>query len=151
MFFNLHISTKNYNSIKRFLNFFSNQIFVKKLNLIVSKQVFVNKTQKSVFTILKSPHVNKSAQEHFTYYLYSKQFKLQSYQSFSVLILIKILNYYLFPDVNVKIELFNQQSRFKHNMINKINSDNFCIMKPKSNLQIYINVLNNYGKLKLKT
>ena len=150
MFFNLHISTKNYNSIKRFLNFFSDQIFIKRLNLIIFKQTFVNKTQKSFFTVLKSPHVNKSAQEHFVYCLYSKQFKLQSYQSFSVLILIKILNYYLFPDVNFKIELFNQQFKFKNNITNKINSDNFCLLKTKSSLQIYINVLNNYGKLNLK-
>ncbi len=150
MFFNLYISTKNYNSIKRFLNFFSNKIFIKKLNLIIFKQVFVNKTQKSFFTVLKSPHVNKSAQEHFIYCLYNKQFKVQSYQSFLVLILIKILNYYLFPDVKFKIEFSSQQFKFKHNIKNKINSDNFGLLKTESSLQIYINILNSYGKLNLK-
>lgn len=150
MFFNLYISTKNYNSIKRFLNFFSNKIFIKKLNLIVFKQIFVNKTQKSSFTVLKSPHVNKSAQEHFIYCLYNKQFKVQSYQSFLVLILIKILNYYLFPDVKFKIELSSQQFKFKHNIKNKINSDNFGLLKTESSLQTYINILNSYGKLNLK-
>ena len=105
------------------------------------------KTQTSIFTVLKSPHVNKTAQEHFKQCLYTKQFKIQSSQNFLFLILMKTLSYYLFSDINFKIELLIQKIKIKQNMKNKINPDNFYKLNNKLNLQIYVKLLNNYGKL----
>lgn len=151
MFVIIHISTKNHNSLKKLLNFFSSKFFIKKLNLVISKQMFINKRQESFFTVLKSPHVNKSAQEHFKYCLYIRQFKVQSYQSFLILILLKILKHCLFSDINFKIDLLIQKFKFRQNIKNKINPDNFCLFKTKLSLLVYINLLNNYGRLNLKT
>ena len=151
MFINIHISSKNYNSIKKFLNLFSNTIFVKKLNLAISKQTFVNKKEKSFFTVLKSPHVNKSAQERFEYCLYSKQLKIYSCQNLLFLILIKALKTRLFSDIKLKIKILVQKSKFKHKIKNKINPDNFSLSNNNLGLQTYIHIWNNYGKLNLKT
>ncbi len=151
MFINIHISSKNYNSLKSFLNFFSNTTFVKKLNLVIFKQTFVNKKEKSFFTVLKSPHVNKSAQERFEYSLYSKQFKIHSCQSLLFLVLLKTLKTCLFSDIKFKVEILVQKSKFKHKIKNKVNPDNFSLSNNNLGLQTYINIWNNYGKLNLKT
>ena len=69
MFINIYISSKNFSSIKNFINFLNvlslskplkNKLFLKYLKIPSSKKVF---------TLLKSPHVNKTAQDQFEFWL----------------------------------------------------------------------------------
>ena len=78
MFINIHVSSKSAKSIKLISSFFTNETFTKKLNLLTSEFFFQNPTSTRIFTVLKSPHVNKTAQEHFEYRLYTRQFKVHS-------------------------------------------------------------------------
>jgi len=60
--------------------------YIKKLiikNTIISKQINIPSKRKR-FTLLKSPHVNKKAQENFQFVLYQKTFYLKI-NNFSVI------------------------------------------------------------------
>ncbi len=54
-------------------------------------------------SILKSPHVNKTAQELFEYRTYSKTLMINPFKIFKTLILLKKIKTNLFQDVKIKI------------------------------------------------
>ena len=90
MFINIHFCSKNRKSIESFLRFFSKKTFTKKLKLVIFSRTYVNLSKRNNFTMLKSPHVNKVAQEHFAYHLYRYQLKVYSYKSRSLLLFLKM-------------------------------------------------------------
>lgn len=55
-------------------------------------------------TILKSPHVNKKAQEQFEIRFFKKQLTIKSIKIFKYLIFLKKLNFNLFSDVNITLK-----------------------------------------------
>jgi|TARA_B110000967_G_C18901297_1_gene575456 ribosomal protein S10 len=150
MFINIHISSKNYKSIKLFSSFFTNKILTEKLKLTTTSLFFQNPVKKKIFTVLKSPHVNKTAQEHFEYSLYTRQFKVHSSKGSLLLIFLKKLKHNIFFDVILKIEIVNQPLKYNQKLKNKINPDNFMVISNDTCLKKYIKVLNNYGNLILK-
>ena len=111
---------------------------------------FYIKTFSFLYTILKSPHVNKTTQEHFEQKIYNRQFKIYSSQNFVVLSILKFIKSYIFPDTSFKIEIISQPSRYRQKVKNQINSDNFLLCNKSSGLKNYITILNNYGKATLK-
>lgn len=145
MFINIHIYSKNYLSIKRLITFFSNNFLLKKLNLTVFSSIYQNPIKRKIFTVLKSPHVNKTAQEHFEYSIYKKTLKIHSYKGFLVLRLLKILKYRIFPDVKFKISVINQPIEFKRNLQNKMNPNNFIVIHNNFEIKTYLKVFNHYG------
>lgn len=150
MFINIYIYSKNYHSIKKVLNLFSNKNLLKKLNLTsLNLSFYTQKKKKKNFTVLKSPHVNKSAQEHFNYTIYSKRIKIYSNQPFLFLILLKKLKNYAFSDVYFKIDLKNYNIKAKQKFKNQVNPDNFLLSSFNVNLNIYLKILVNYGKITL--
>lgn len=150
MFINIYIYSKNYHSIKKVLNLFSNKNLLKKLNLTsLNLSFYTQKKKKKKFTVLKSPHVNKTAQEHFNYTLYSKRIKVYSNQPFLFLILLKKLKNYTFSDVYFKIDLKNYNIKAKQKFKNQVNPDNFLLSSFNVNLNLYLKILVNYGKITL--
>jgi ribosomal protein S10 len=147
MFINIHIYSKNYKSIELFSTFFSNKTFTEKLKITTFSLPFQNPVKKKIFTVLKSPHVNKTAQEHFEYNLYTKQFKICSHKGFLLLTFLKNLKYNLFPDIKFKIEVINQNLKFGQKLKNKVNSDNFSLSHSYTGLKTYIQILNSYDSL----
>lgn len=144
MFFYLTIKSKNKNSLNTFLKIFKK---------ILSKNTFnftSNKKSIKRFTFLKSPHVNKTAQEHFEYTIYTKQFKIHSSKSSLLLVFLKKLKHNVFFDVMFKIELVNQPLKYTQKLKNNLNPDNFLLVSNNTCLELYINVLNSYGSLVLK-
>ena len=150
MFINIHIYSKNYRSIKLISSFFTNKIFLESLNLTSSNFSYQTPTRTKLFTVLKSPHVNKTAQEHFEYTIYTKQFKIHSSKSFLLLVFLKKLKHNVFFDVMFKIELVNQPLKYTQKLKNNLNPDNFLLVSNNTCLELYINVLNSYGSLVLK-
>jgi len=73
--FNITIKSKNKTSVNEFFLFFNGN---KLYNSNVIKKYFQKKAKKKKLTILKSPHVNKKAQEQFENRLFKKQFKIQT-------------------------------------------------------------------------
>ena len=82
----LTISSKNVRSIQNFLVFWE-KVVEPNINLI--RKTFQKRSKKKVLTLLKSPHVNKTAQEQFEFRTYSKQLWIYSTHNFNVLILLK--------------------------------------------------------------
>ena len=116
--FNVTITSRNKNSINDFFLFFNQNTVC---NLHVIKKYFQKNMEKKRLTILKSPHVNKKAQEQFESRLFKKQFTTQTTKNFKYLIFLKRLNYDLFPDINIKLK---------------------CIIADKDNIKLGLKVFN---------
>jgi ribosomal protein S10 len=119
---NIKIESKNQISIKKFLKFFKE---TSNTNFKTIQKFFSKKEKKTFISILKSPHVNKSAQEQFEIRNHSAQITIQTNQPFKLLIVLKKIKINLFPDINIKLRLiFNKkvQKSFKQKFFN---IDNF--------------------------
>ena len=103
----LKITSKNEKSLKYFLYFFYKHIKTK-FNIIQKPISAQNK--RKIVTLLKSPHVNKTAQEHFEVRIFSKHILLESvYLKKNLIFLKKILNK-LFQDISLRLEFVTNKS-----------------------------------------
>ena len=146
MLINITIYSKNFNSIKIFLNFFYQKLTFKSLNYQIFKCKFQKPIQKKILTVLKSPHVNKTAQEQFESRLFKKQLTIFSYKSFLLLILLKYLKFILFPELKIKVILFSNSTKLYKNVQNKINPNNFNSIF----LLNYLKTFDLHGEILLK-
>jgi hypothetical protein len=74
------------------------------LNFKIVKKYFQKKTKKSFIAILKSPHVNKKAQEQFETHFYSKQLSIYSTKKLKYLFFLKKIKNNIFSDLKLKIK-----------------------------------------------
>jgi ribosomal protein S10 len=82
-------SAKNQNNIKKLLLKTKKQHH---FNFFKIKGIFKNKQKNKIFTVLKSPHVNKKSREHFIYKKYSQKidiYFLNIFNLFNFLLAIK--------------------------------------------------------------
>lgn len=131
--YHITITSKNKSSIKDFF-IFTSKIF-KNFNIIT--KYLKKKRSKKFLTILKSPHVNKTAQEQFETRLFTSQITVYySRKNLLFLIFLKKIKTYLFPDIKIKIKfsiskLLLEQTKFK--IINPDNFKlNFCYQQLKN-------------------
>lgn len=99
--YSLRISSKNEKSLKSFLHFFFNHLKTK-FNII--QKSIPTHNNKKIITLLKSPHVNKTAQEHFEIRLFTKQILTKSFYSEKNLIFLKKILNRLFQDISVNLK-----------------------------------------------
>lgn len=93
------------------------------INSQINKKYFFRKTKKHFVSILKSPHVNKKAQEQFDFKIYSIQFSLRSYsKNFKYLYVFKKIRNNYFSDVKFSIKFSTNK---KHKEFKLFNLDNF--------------------------
>jgi ribosomal protein S10 len=152
MFFYIRISSKDKESLKRFLEFISG---LKSLNLLISH--FPKHQIKKFITVLKSPHVNKSAQEQFEYRIFTKKLLVNSPQALKFFSIIKKVKNVSFPGIDLKIEgVFEKKKEFK-NLLHCMNPDNldidfFQTASQRSHPKItkYVQVLDSYGEYSVK-
>jgi len=121
---NLIITTKNKKSLNNFLFFFYKNTSI---NCNYIAKTFQKKLKKTVITILKSPHVNKTAQEQFEIRYISKQLTIATPQMFKFLIFLKKLKMSLFPDIKIKIKSIINNQHQQILIRKKFNMDNFAI------------------------
>ena len=122
MFFYLKVSCKNKRVLQKFIKFLislnASPIFIK----VFSK----HKKQKFV-TVLKSPHVNKTAQEQFEYRFYSKHFLIYSFKPLRFFLLLKKLKSLSFSGINLEVKgSFETHKTYKHSL-KTINPDNIVL------------------------
>ena len=138
------IISKNKLSIKLFSIFLKNAN--KKSNIIA---VCSKKKTKKVITVLKSPHVNKTAQEQFEFKFFYRQFLIRPLiKNFKFLLLIKKIKSYLFSDTKIIIKFLNN-----HNVKKKyklLNPNNFKLKHKFMFIKKTINIFDIYGELLLK-
>lgn len=149
----LEISSKNKQSLQKFLNF----LFNLKNNLTISYKP--KRKLKQIITILKSPHINKSAQEQFEYRVYSKTVFINTLQVFKFLLLLKKVKNMTFPFINFKIIMTSNFFNVDHkklflylnpNTLNINFYENFNdIQKFSKKTDKYLKILDIYGELLL--
>ena len=100
MILKIHIKTKDFISLNRF----------SKLTLKINKfklflQLLNNQKKNTHFSILKSPHVNKKAQEQFGYTEFNKCIIVDKVISLNFILFIKKLLNRLFSDLLIRIDV----------------------------------------------
>ena len=120
--YHITITSKNKNSIKDFFLFLNKNF--KNFNIIT--KYLKKKKSKKVLTILKSPHVNKTAQEQFETRLFTSQISVYySKKNLLALIFLKKIKTYLFPDIKIKIKFTINKLLLEQTKLKTINPDNF--------------------------
>ena len=150
MFVIIEIYSKNYKSLKNFLLFFNNENLLKKLKISILKNKIKNPMKKKVITVLKSPHVNKTAQEKFEYRIYKNKIKCFTPQILLLLTFLKKLRFSFLSDINFKLILNSNNKIEKKNLKNQININNFCLVYKELNLIKYLKLLVLSGEYILK-
>lgn len=111
-----------------------------------------NISNKEIFTVLKSPHINKIAQDHFEFKVYSIKIKVYSYKNFKFLVFLKYLSNKYFFDLDFKYSIVF----FNNNSINEskfLNYNNFYLMQYIENdflLLNYLKLFDLYGEILFK-
>lgn len=117
MVIKLIIKSKNINSILNFIKLFKKFYRTYKLT---NSFLILNKTSKrKMFSILRSPHVNKISQEQFEIRIYKRELIIQTRNYLKFLIMFKKLNKSLFSDLNITISLFIKKNNYYGPFINK--------------------------------
>lgn len=104
MFFTINVYSKNLKSLNMLLNFFNNKIILNKFKIKLFKTLYENPEKKKLFTLLKSPHVNKTAQEQFEYRIYKKKILCFTTRPSLLLIIFKNLRFKYTSDVCISIK-----------------------------------------------
>lgn len=161
--YKINFCSKDKKSLNSFLDF-------SKCNNIISKnfqlffKLFRNKKIKKNITILKSPHVNKTAQEQFGYTIYSITMSCYSWEVNKYLVVLKKIKNYLFPSIKIQINavFLRKNKYFRELLFNPMiiifyNYSWVFLKQKKSNFEIknllkkslfYLNVLSCYGEFK---
>ena len=155
--FYIKVSSKHSENLKEFLLF----IYKFKNNNLVIKYFPKQKIKKFV-TVLKSPHVYKSAQEQFEFRIHTKNLSVSLEQHFKFLYFLKKIQNNIFPFINLKtksvfdnktIELDLRSNRSNPNRMN-IKFFNNIIKKNSKFKDIkvkkYLNLFDCYGELNIK-
>lgn len=132
--FNITLASQNKDSLDGFYSLIRKS---KNYNSKFIKKRFTVKKNYKRITLLKSPHVNKTAQEHFEKRTFTKQFQIHLSKNKKCLTLLKKLNYYVFPDLKITLTLLiNQKNQnlkiskvftlnnFKLNRYKKVRNEN---------------------------
>jgi ribosomal protein S10 len=157
MFFYISVSSKTKESLEAFITFVSK---IKNPNLIV--KYFPKQKIKKFVTVLKSPHINKSAQEQFEYRIFTIKFLISSPQHLKNFYILKKIQKSSFPGINLKIKgLFEKKKQFKF-LTNNLNPDYvnveffdhapslINIKNSYQKIQKYFQIFDIYGELSLK-
>ena len=153
MFVNLFISSKSLYSLNVFLIFFLKLLNSKKLKVKVFKKIKINSKHQKNFTVLKSPHVNKTAQEQFKTEIFNYNIYFFSLQSEKILLILKKLNNSLFHDINIKLKVSIDKKKKYRIRLNLINPDNYTLVSPYSipvSINEYLQIVSYFGKSKIK-
>ena len=123
------IISKNENTIKNIYKIFQKLDNNKNLNLNIVKKYLQNKNKKHILSILKSPHVNKIAQEQFELgFIYRKILIKPTTKNLKFLILLKKMGLNLFHDAKIIANLVSKK-KFKNHNYELFNLNNFKLKK----------------------
>jgi ribosomal protein S10 len=149
MFINIQIFSKNETSITSFLEFLSKISNKKSFKIILLLKCFPQKNKKNIFTILKSPHVNKTAQEQFEYNVFSVKIQIQTFQMLKFLVILKRMQIELFADIQIKIYYNFKSQNFKSIRTTILDPQNYrtqyFFKKKLLHTKLYIQLFDVFG------
>ena len=153
----INISSKNYVSLINFVKKFTSKNFTKKLKIFVKKDSTITPTKSKLYTVLKSPHVNKTAQEQFTSKMFNIQIELFLYQPKLFFLFFKVLKNKLVSDIVISYKISTNKLTFeqKINLILTPNSLKYYFInkklkKRKFFIKQYLKLTELYGKFLLE-
>ena len=112
MFITIKATSKNYNSLQRFSKFIAKRIRrIEKICLVIGSIKKTSLSRKRL-TVLKSPHVNKTAQEQFEITSYELKFNVYSYQNLLLLLMLKRVKNAVFHDLKISVNLSYNSNNF---------------------------------------
>jgi len=125
---------KDKKTLQNFFVFLSTRYHTKFIKLQAPITFQKKKTKIKKITVLKSPHVNKTAQRHFEYRIYSIQIQVYSSKPQRYLFVLKKIQNYLFPEVKIKITQIIDKKNTKNFVGNKFLNPNIYRMVFNTNL-----------------
>lgn len=150
MLFNLIIYSKNKKSLLEFFRNFEKTC--KNNNIRIFYKLYKSKKNQKKILLLKSPHVNKTAQERFKIKTFFKNVYIYSPTSFKLLTFFKkYINLTLF-DIFIKIKILINKNIIKKKLITFCDINNNTKLKKKNFKIITKKILKNFdtfGQLKL--
>ena len=156
MFFHLKVSSKDSKVLEKFVQF----LLKLETSPIVLKYFSQQKKLKFI-TVLKSPHINKTAQEQFEFRFYSKQFLINSFKPLTFFLVLKKIKNLSFPGIKLEVKGLFDKNKNDKSFLEVIDPDN-AILKTKGNLKVkkqqhlkffqkkYIQLFDSYGEICLK-
>lgn len=145
------VSSSNEKSLNNFLKLFKKTFKNKQINIVKTNRFLNNK---EIVTLLTSPHVNKTAQEHFEKRKKSVQIILISENFNKTVINVKKVFNKLFSNVKLTIKYSTNNTSNKTNALNVLKITNFkfnSLKKPNVNKKLQINKALNHLYLKKKS
>jgi len=143
MILNITLVSKNKQTFTSFLKIFN--IFYQKnqmlnVSLISQKK---KKKEKKVFSVLKSPHVNKKSKQKFQQVEHGLNLKLQIFDKKKFLLVLKLLKLNIFSDLKIKIK-----TELKSDKLSKFSKMNPNLFKFKyiKDLNNNLNIFDCYGE-----
>ncbi len=156
MFFYFKVSSKDSKVLEKFFQ------FLLKLETFPTVLKYIPKQKRKKFiTILKSPHVNKTAQEQFEFRFYTKQFVIDSLKPLKFFLILKKIKNLSFPGIKLEVKgLFNIKKK-NQSFLRAIDPDNIILLgrehfkstDQQSNRffqKKYIQLFDCYGEVYLK-
>jgi ribosomal protein S10 len=128
MFFYLKISSKDKKILKKFLYFFTELKFFPTF-----LKSFPKLEKRKFVTVLKSPHINKTAQEQFEYRYYSRHLLIHSFKPLTFILLLKKLKNLSFSGINFEIKSFFNKNKAHKHALQIISPDNIMLEKVINN------------------
>jgi ribosomal protein S10 len=115
IFFKLEITGKDFKAFNTFLNLFEQLNCSQNFSYWT---IIPGLNKKNFITVLKSPHVNKTAQEQFEYRIYNKYVIVRTFKPAFFLLLIKVIQGLSFPSITLKVTLLTKGLNFINKNIN---------------------------------
>lgn len=126
MFFYFKVSSKDNKVLEKFFQFL--------LKLETSPTIlkyFSKKKKRKFITILKSPHVNKTAQEQFEFRFYNRQFLIDSFKPLTFFLVLKKIKNLSFPGIKLEVKgVFNTNKKNK-SFLKVVDPDNIVLLNKK--------------------
>lgn len=150
MFFHIKVFSKDNFVLKKFFQ------LLQRLNIFfIILKSFSKKKKRKFVSILKSPHVNKTAQEQFEFRYYNKEFLIDLYKPLTFFLFIKKIKDSSFSNLKLEIKgFFSLKKRFSPKRINPDNVIlkliNFKTIKSRFPLKKYIQLFDCYGEFHLQ-
>jgi len=144
MFFYLKVSCKDKQILKKFTSFFKK---IKSLSIFVKP--FPKHEKRKFITILKSPHVNKTAQEQFEYRFFSKHFLVFSFKPAIFFLVLKKLKSFSFSGIKLEVKGIFGKNKAPKYVLKFISPDNIILQKKYLNQKTFRKNKFNESKLVL--
>ena len=144
MFVIIDIYSKNKHSLQLFCECFLAKNLAEKFRFNTIKVSAAKKIKIKKFTILKSPHVNKTAQEQFEHRVYKRQVRCFVPQFPLFMMFFKKLRFHFLSDINCKIKIISNIKANKRKF--QFNTDTYKLNVKTFNLLEYLKILSLSGE-----